>query len=860
MSSYTGLSSAISNLSSDHDINFTGSSIIFNGTLPSISGAYVNFYSNSGAMTTLLAHGNRIFQIKNSTATFNAPITFQDAYAAGDGAALELYPNAAVYFRTSSTVAFYNNKATQYGGAVDVWGNSSAHFENNTYVNFTSNTAMLSGGAVNVANNSNLYFKNNFSVNFSANISSVSAGAIYLNDIGSAEFSDTNYLRFDGNKAYNSSDGGGGAIYVSASSSLYFSNNNSVVFTNNSAQNNGGAIYVLSSSASFNNNNSVIFENNEAASSGGALYASKSNISIASSTVEFLGNNAASGGALFLDDSIVNFINSVVYFAGNSAVNGGAIYSDNNAELNFDSGARFSNNSASSSGGAAHISGGASATFTDSIFENNSAVYLGGAIYVNNASVTFITNSETRFSGNTADNLSNDLYLGSGAKAYFTNINENSVVNMYGGIAGVSGAKIFYGGQGNFNFYGDASSNNADVKINGKFNLMGSANFRAGEFYNDTDGILNMSDGSGAVNKLEADSFVSKGTVIMDVMIVESGFLNDSIDTESLDLDDATRLKLVLNDVRFDSATFSLIHYNSAAPLTLQNIDLEFIGADPISALLEDSNNWINLVLKGKGLQTNFSSIGGLTKNQFSAASAYDLLSAHTTIGTDLHNVISNIEMMPDADSKKSAFTQASGHFLANVIRSKTLINESYSLYSRISSIDALGNGMWAQMQGGNVSNEGDKESPGKFSASRYGALLGYDRFFAGKNLLLGAYVKYEEHDMEQSADNADMTDIGFGVYGAYIKDKFELKGLLSADMGSYDVERRISFMPGAIRTAESDFQTYGFVFDAEGLINIDVNDTDLKLSPYAAIEIDGVNYGEITEKGAQSFNLNVSG
>jgi len=221
----------------------------------------------------------------------------------------------------------------------------------------------------------------------------------------------------------NSASGNGGVIYNNSNATVTGS-----FFVSNTADK-GGAIY--------NNGTTTItggkFNSNTATTSGGAIYNNTAK-TLSLTNTNFTSNSSVNGGAVY--NLGTTTISGGTYSSNTATSNGGAIYNTGTSTI---TGGTYSDNSATSNGGAIYNSG--TTTITSGTFNSNSATTSGGSIYnsgtleiknstfTNNSTTTangggviyntstaniVADNGTTSFSGNTANGISNSIYLASG--------------------------------------------------------------------------------------------------------------------------------------------------------------------------------------------------------------------------------------------------------------------------------------------------------------------------------------------------------------------------------------------------------------------------------------------------------------
>lgn len=716
----------------------------------------------------------------------------------------------------------------------------------------SNNTSYGSGGGF-ASDASEVLF--DYEAAFDSNRASLNGGG--FSAVNGSEVTFEQYTAFKDNSAGRH----GGAFYADDATVLFL---NDVDFTNNSASSGGGAIYISgnNSSASFSGN--VNFTSN-AASNGGAVYINSSdNFTLNGTDNKFDSNQAwNSGGALFTDSSNVSFGKGLSFTSNSAAHGGGAIYAANGSNVSLGDATAFTGNSADF-GGALFIDS-SDMYLLNPYFSGNTASHAGGAIYLQGSQSKHalldikVTSSSSVFSGNTADGVSNAIHIGDYSSANF-NTAAGTSIEMHDGItSGHTDASFTYAGEGDFNFYGDASSNFADMTIAAQsgaaFNLMNGAKLNAGNFYNKQNSIFNLANSQ--ADKVHVVNFGNDGTLIMEVFSAEND--NDSI-TASGDVNLGTNSTLNLNDdlsdKNFRSKTFRLINYGGALNGVFDSVNFNssvIFSTNPAINYGDLITDWITVTYRGDLNTTNFGYLSGLSFNQQQTAKTFDLLSQNST--GDLDAVISVVESGNEKDIKR-ALAQSSGYFLANVIRSAAIDSEKNEIYYRIKNhctYGQLSSGLWAQFRYNSVNNFSDENSLEDYEDTSKGIMAGYDIYNNDK--VLGFYGKYNAHDIKQSPENeADISNTGIGIYGGIVKYRWEIKGSLSGSYDSYSTDRYIPFLN---RTARANFDGITFGADIEGALKCNIT-YNTALKPFIGLEFKRSKYEDFSEKKADSMNLNV--
>ena len=130
----------------------------------------------------------------NSSMTFdeNTNVLFMHNSVVGHGGAMDLFDDATVVFKGSSTIAFDSNTASLNGGACTF--HSHVSFMDNAVIDFTNNKAKYSGGAIIFLGNytvtfhkAEVTFSNNMAISGGAVLCEFSEGG-YINLIGAINF------------------------------------------------------------------------------------------------------------------------------------------------------------------------------------------------------------------------------------------------------------------------------------------------------------------------------------------------------------------------------------------------------------------------------------------------------------------------------------------------------------------------------------------------------------------------------------------------------------------------------------------------------------------------------------------------
>ena len=705
----------------------------------------------------------------------------------------------------------YNSATTFDGGAVA----------------FTNNRITILGGGAAIMNyhNSTMTFSNT-DVSFSSNVSTAYGGAI-LNDFGSTLIFSSANVSFTGNSVTGNTYAYGGAIYNSGSVIAF--NGGEVSFTSNSAGDLGGAI--LGNSEITFNNSKVEFTGNTAGNNGGAIYNNAPNMSFSGSEVTFNGNTAVNnGGAIFNNNSLIDFASSLVSFINNSANFGGAAYSAGGSNMNF--------------------SGG------EVVFEGNEAGNSGGALYITAGAVNFNTDGgEVLFTGNKAAGNPNDVYMDINARLNVSGSNsirfEDGILSNTSGFGieiNKSGdGAIYLGGRnevwGDFNISGGDIIMMADASYRGKALKLG--NTSALDMHNGTADTVEVNGNFESLKNLKMDIF-NDGT--SDKIKAGSANIGGNIDVFAG--------VGSYNQQEFDLITTSnnLTGVFVSSSISSGNLTYDLKYEDGTAKLIVDGTNTANL-----------EKVQSLPYNQSQIAGALDKISANpgkwSGILTQMKAKQESGNAEDLAEVKNFLKETASGDFLANVVRNLAADSPNNEIYDKIRNHkDGRGtnSGLWVQLKSGIESFKGDENSPDDYNDVSMGVMFGFDRFlsekFAGGDIIWGVYGRINKDNIEQGKFSADGNKNGLGIYGGYLKDRWELKGMLLGSYDKFSTERDVS-----VYVAKADINAVTVSADLEAAINMALTENML-LKPYAGLEAANSAYEGFKERGADIYNLDVEG
>jgi len=757
-----------------------------------------------------------------------------------------------LYIHAASTPAFFSGGANSSFDIIM----SSVTFKDIGFKN-------LSSGAFLIAGNSNMTFENTAIEN---NDSS--------NDFAAFVFADSE-VAFNGDIKASSNTGTYlGGVFSFENSTVTFNGN--AEFSHNSAYS-GSAIWAEFRGNSIIFNGKSNFDHNNSILSGGAVKINGSNLNFNDEADFRYNQSAADGGAVHIGaNTFVNFDSRSVFEGNKAADNGGAMYIAENylGGVNFSARASFMGNESGKSGGAIYLNESV-ITLQNASFTNNTAGENGGAIFLKgnagyNSELNINTvnngasNNKTVFQGNTAAGKSNAIYLGEYSIAAFDTAYGASV-EMYDGIASSTrNTFMIVKGVGDFNLYAEANIDNLEIDA-GVFNIKSSNNLTAGTLAANQSAVINMQNSSNS-NAITVKNFDFDGLLKIDGGAGD-GSDGDKIVAENAKLGLNSRLN-IKTDADVDASMdyrkryYKILNYavltGTFSNVTVNN-NLTLASVSRANEILY-ADNWMTVTLSGNKLYTDFTSLTGLSYNQQQVAKTFDRLSGSSSLSLDLDERISAIDAYADDNLKKDALFDASGYFIANVIRSAALGSCRYDIYNRLRyhDIDAHNlNGIWVQAKAQNSQIEEDENSRNRYKDFGLGALAGWDIMLDDYGLALGVYGKYDKHDIKQDNKNeAVIESFALGVYGGILKDEWEIKTLISASADNFNTARYISF---ADRKAEADFSAFTVGFDFEAAIRSYVTESVL-FRPFAGIEVKNTGYDSFEEKKAGDLSLKVDG
>jgi uncharacterized protein with beta-barrel porin domain len=484
---------------------------------------------------------------------------------------------------------------------------------------------------------------------------------------------------------------------------------------------------------------------------------------------------------------------------------------------------------------------GSTAAFTGNIAAGGSEAS-GGAIYNDIDSIITFDASRAVFSSNTANGAANDIHnLG------VLNVTNNSYMEIGGGISGNGTVNIVSGSKVRFD--GVSEIGRMYIGENGEAVLAGNAGLKGGEI-TVANGTLDMQNDN--AETIEADKFEigANGNLKIDVLDDDT---NDKIIAETAKVEGGNL------DIKVRMGTYENKEYEIIVSANVRESYEQFASTSSNNPLLHyrldyTDLNVIKLIINGT-YASDFGKIKGLTYNQKETAGVFDRMSRSGRASDEFEDFIEEY-IAKSEEEQKEMLAQTSGYFLANVIRNAAADSPSNEVYDKIRKreADMTNSGIWAQVKGGLETFKGSGSSPEDYKDTSIGLMFGYDRYMEDKDIMWGAYARFNKDNIEQGRSSADGQKNGLGAYGGYIQDKYEVKAMLLGSLDKFNTER---YVLG--NKAKADINAVTISADVEGALKYKLNE-EIIIKPYAGLEAENVNYGSFKEKGAGILDLEVNG
>jgi predicted outer membrane repeat protein len=650
------------------------------------------------------------------------------------------------------------------------------------------------------------------------------------------------------------------------------------------------------------------------------------------------------GAGLMITTNSASAICIGVTFASNTATQegGGAIYVSEGANPHLTK-TRFIGNSADANtvnsemgnGGAINIY---KATMTLSgILEviGNSASGKGGAIFINDGflNIGVDTISAKIFQGNTANGLSNSIYLEGASEVNFGSIDERGKVSIFDPIESTGEM-----GKVNVNGFteielktgeeGRTVIPNLNVNDSARFNIIGETEVTINnEMIIRPMAELIIDETAGHGKEIQVgNKFVQEGTLRMNLFrkatlgstrgikmydsappTVEQFDTGDSdlinVEGGQIELGGSSKLDLVTNDAFNDLETFKwrvfkLMKYGNDGSYTGNFGTVTLVGEIlPKSYIVRYDylQEYIALLAEGYSKDDpKFVSLGmwNMCFNQTEVAKTLDYFydeayggdpasggyNGETKILGDklqdfkdaLGDGVEDITLHSigtggkNIEGLKKALFDLSGYFISNVIISRAYDEAKRDVYNRIYNYiehEEPTKGIWGQAKGATIETDKDVESPQTFKVNNTGVLVGFD-MMASSSVTTGVYAKQNKNYINQGSDlhKADINSYGLGLYGGIVKEKYDIKGLLSFGSDNYEITRCLRFENMA--KAKGEFDGISATLDVETGYRIGVASRSvlgrIKLRPYVGVGLGLIHTNGFTENGADIWNLEV--
>ena len=503
----------------------------------------------------------------------------------------------------------------------------------------------------------------------------------------------------------------------------------------------------------------------------------------------------------------------------------------------------FDENEAFGNGGAIYAGAGA-LYISNSVFANNVAGGNGGAMYIAGSTVTLNTDrGGILFTNNTADGISNDIYLDSDALLNISGAGNTILESGFLSNNAASGIEVYKTGTGTLFLGGDNEVYGRFTVDNGMVAFNNAAAYKGKELIITGNSSLNLQ--NKAVNNIELESFETDSRLMMDVFADGS---NDKIITGDADVNGNITVMLA-------SGTY----YNQSYDLIVATNNLS--GTFSNSILLGEyidmyrffyNNNIVSLVINGVNIST-FSKMSGLTFNQKETAKALDKMSPKPSIPW-MHFIDRMVWDLTEAEQRE-ILSRLSGYFLSNVIRNAAADSPADEIYDKVRNHiekDVTNNGLWVQVKGGQEVFKKDENSLEDYKDLSYGVMAGFDRYVDDKNIMYGVYLRANHDNITQEDNKATGQKGGLGFYGGYIKDGWELKVMALGSYDKFETERAVLG-----KTAKADFNTITVSGDIEAALKFAVTE-NVKFRPFTGVEAQNTSYDAFKEEGADMYNLDV--
>jgi hypothetical protein len=359
--------------------------------------------------------------------------------------------------------------------------------------------------------------------------------------------------------------------------------------------------------------------------------------------------------------------------------------------------------------------------------------------------------------------------------------------------------------------------------------------------------------------------------MMMMVLIQDSDLIN--VDGGQIEIKAQSKLVLNTHDAfadlgSFKSRAFKLMKYGTAGRSTGTFGGVEFIGVEPKHVI---RYNYLGeyIALLAEGHATSSPKFGALKLcfNQTEVANTLDYFNVAyggvpgmmpglsgdvQKLGDELQNFVDKLD---DGDEStpvgpgaknipelKEIFFDLSGYFISNVIISRAYDEAKRDVYNRVynyKEYEEPTKGIWGQVKGAMIDTDKDVESPHKFKVTNTGILVGFD-MMTSSEVTCGVYAKQNKSSINQGNDlhKGEVKSYGLGLYGGIVKEKYDIKGLVSVSGDNYETTRGLRFNSSK---AKGEFSGISGILDIEAGYRIGITSSSalgkIKLRPYAGGE-----------------------
>jgi outer membrane protein OmpA-like peptidoglycan-associated protein len=164
--------------------------------------------------------------------------------------------------------------------------------------------------------------------------------------------------------------------------------------------------------------------------------------------------------------------------------------------------------------------------------------------------------------------------------------------------------------------------------------------------------------------------------------------------------------------------------------------------------------------------------------------------------------------------------------------------------------------GMWIIGSYNSLKWSNSKQTLGDFNASGIGVKAGKDIVVFDWGLA-GIFGGYENRNMSQSGNLANMDDAGAGIYGGFFIDIFSFNYTAQAAFQNIKTQREVR-LENAYKP-EAKIETYGIRGSAEIEINFEAQEMGIEyISPFAEYDFAQIENNTVSETGGESLNLTI--